>query len=417
MAGLTLRANVVWTLAGRVVYAASQWGMIIALARFGTLEDVGTFSLALAVTAPLMMFANLQLRNLYATDIANQFDFTTYERVRRVSALLGMVGAASLALGYLDAPHIAWAIALMALAKTLQLLVEVRQGVYQRFGRMDRLGQSLTARGGLGLLALAVAMWLCRDLHVAMLAMIGTWAAVLFLFDLPVSEAIRRAHTATSRTVERGAGLRLFWLAAPMGFVCLLDSVNQNVPRYFIEAHDGAMALGIYAPMTYVITIGATFVYAMGAPSAPKLAAHFFAGDGRSFSRLTLRLLATGAIMGLAGVLFAVVCGRWFLDTAYGPAYAEHAELFVWVMFSGGLQFVMTLSMYVLTATRRLALQLVIYASSTAVTAACSALLVPAHGLHGAALASVAGFAVGTILAVAASFRACSLIAASRARS
>jgi hypothetical protein len=38
---LTLRVNFLWTLAGNVVYAACQWGILVALAKLGTPQMVG----------------------------------------------------------------------------------------------------------------------------------------------------------------------------------------------------------------------------------------------------------------------------------------------------------------------------------------------------------------------------------------
>ncbi len=45
---LSLRANFSWTFVGNVVYAGSQWGMLVVLAKLGTPEMVGQFSLGLA---------------------------------------------------------------------------------------------------------------------------------------------------------------------------------------------------------------------------------------------------------------------------------------------------------------------------------------------------------------------------------
>src|SRR2546425_157717 len=64
----SLRANFSWTLAGNVVYAACQWGMLIVLARLGSPTMLGQFALGLAVTTPVIIFANLQLRAVQTTD-------------------------------------------------------------------------------------------------------------------------------------------------------------------------------------------------------------------------------------------------------------------------------------------------------------------------------------------------------------
>ncbi len=66
--GLSLRSNFAWVLAGNVVYAACQFGMIIALAKLGSSIMVGQFSLGLAIATPVLMFTNLHLRAVQATD-------------------------------------------------------------------------------------------------------------------------------------------------------------------------------------------------------------------------------------------------------------------------------------------------------------------------------------------------------------
>ena len=62
VSGLSLRSNFAWVLAGNLVYAACQWGMIVALAKLGSSYMVGQFSLGLAIATPVLMFTNLHLR-------------------------------------------------------------------------------------------------------------------------------------------------------------------------------------------------------------------------------------------------------------------------------------------------------------------------------------------------------------------
>jgi hypothetical protein len=75
---LTLRVNFLWTLAGNVIYAACQWGILIALAKLGTLQMVGEFALALAVTAPILIGAGLSLRSVQVTDALGEYEFRDY---------------------------------------------------------------------------------------------------------------------------------------------------------------------------------------------------------------------------------------------------------------------------------------------------------------------------------------------------
>ena len=70
---LGLRANVAWTALGTAGYTAAQWGVLVVTAKVLDVEAVGRLALALALTAPVFMFANLSLRNVQAADAVSRF--------------------------------------------------------------------------------------------------------------------------------------------------------------------------------------------------------------------------------------------------------------------------------------------------------------------------------------------------------
>ena len=92
---LSLTTNFSWTLAGTLVYAGCQWGMLFVIAKLGSPQLVRRFTLGLAVTAPLMMLTNLQLRSVLATDATEEHPFGDYLALRLFTtgvALLAVAG-------------------------------------------------------------------------------------------------------------------------------------------------------------------------------------------------------------------------------------------------------------------------------------------------------------------------------------
>src|ERR1035441_9419646 len=86
----SLRANFAWTFAGNMIYAGCQWGMLSVLAKLGSPSIVGQFTLGLAVSAPVFMFTNLQLRAVQATDVNAETGFADYFTLRLLATLLGL---------------------------------------------------------------------------------------------------------------------------------------------------------------------------------------------------------------------------------------------------------------------------------------------------------------------------------------
>ena len=78
----SLRSNVAWALAGNVGYAACQWAVLVVVARLGSAADVGRLALGLALSAPVMILANLQLRAVQATDALHEHPFGIYLGLR-----------------------------------------------------------------------------------------------------------------------------------------------------------------------------------------------------------------------------------------------------------------------------------------------------------------------------------------------
>ena len=385
----SLRSNFSWTLAGNAVYAGSQWGILVVFAKLGSPEAVGVFSLGLAITAPIMLFAGLQLRAVQATDARRTVPFADYAGTRTLTTgaavlLICAIGVA----GYRGAT--AATVAALALSKGIESLSDIVYGLWQLQERMDLVAQSLMLRSGLSLAAAALCFVLWHTVWAAVCGMAAAWAGVFAFFDL------RRAVGADGiMTRYHGAAIkRLLRIAFPLGIVTMLVSFNSNVPRYLIGGMRGVHQLGIFSALSYTLIAGATVVNALGQSATPRLAAYWAHGRRREFGRLVNQLLALGLLLGTAGIVVAVVAGGPILKLLYGAEYAKNTELFVWLMIAAAFNYLTSFAGYSLTAARYFRCQLPLFGCTTALTLALCAWLVNANGPRGAAQAMAAAGAI-----------------------
>jgi len=124
-----LKADFTWVLSGNVLYSACQWGIVLIIAKLGSPAQVGEYALGMAVCAPILLFANLQLRVLLASDVKDQFTFGQYLSFRLVS-----LGAALLVIGAVTAwTQPDWSrgrvIILVGLAQSLEYLRDIYYGL------------------------------------------------------------------------------------------------------------------------------------------------------------------------------------------------------------------------------------------------------------------------------------------------
>src|SRR5580692_299201 len=70
-----LTGNFLWTLAGNLIYALCQWGILVSFAKLGNAEMLGQYALGLAIAAPVFQFCGLNLRAVQVTDARNRYTF------------------------------------------------------------------------------------------------------------------------------------------------------------------------------------------------------------------------------------------------------------------------------------------------------------------------------------------------------
>ncbi|HVO42921.1 MAG TPA: oligosaccharide flippase family protein [Aggregatilineales bacterium] len=399
---LSLRQNFIGTFVGNVVYAGSSWAMLVVLAKLGTPETVGQFALGLAVTAPVILFANLQLRSIQATDARNEYLFRDYFGLRLVMLALALLVIAGIVCLSSYPLELALTVVVIGFGKAVDAISDVVYGLLQRHEQMDRISISLILKGILSLIMLALGQYLTRSVLWASVGWALASVIVVVFYDLRSAALIlRRTPHAYDSRIPRFNFLvlrKLTRLALPLGITMVLLSLGSSIPRYFVEHYSGERGLGIFAAMAYLMTAGSTVIGALGQAATPRLAKQYAAGRRPDFQGLLLKLTGIGALLGGAGVVVAVAAGRPILTLLYQPEYATRNDVFIWLMVAAGISYVASLGGYAITAARYFEIQPIIFAVCTAATLLLCAWLIPPYGILGAAWATLGASLIQCIL-------------------
>jgi O-antigen/teichoic acid export membrane protein len=392
--------NFAWALSAGLVYAFAQWLVLVAYARLGTMEMVGEFALGLAITAPVMLLARMNLRTLQATDARGDYQCEHYLGLMVLNVLGGVLVccAAGLVLGYSARAQLV--IALLAVAKGFEALSDSFYGALQRAERQALIARSTIAKSVLSVVFVSLALWLTGNTLIAVAALGLAWAVVLVCFDVPAylrefggDRPWRRLWGTPWR--EQGVRLRsLLVLAYALGITALLSSLRPNIPRYLLEAHFGKAELGMYAALAYFTALGGRVVQSFGQVMSPRLARYHAAGDRRRYGRLLMGFVGGAALVGVCAIGGSALLGRPVLTLFYGAEYARNLELFIWLMAAAALEYVCVSLQIGLIAAREVRAQAFILAGSILVVAVGSAWWVPSVGPVGAAWALALGWFV-----------------------
>jgi O-antigen/teichoic acid export membrane protein len=401
-AGPSLRANFVWMFGANVVYAACQWGILGLFARLGTPAMVGQLVLGLAITAPIMAFFQMQLRAVQSTDARQDYQFGHYFALRLIALAAALATVALVSFGANYQGQTLYIILALAITSCADGLSDTAYGLLQSQERMTKIAQSLMLRGGLGCLAVGLTMFLTRQPVLAILAGAALRFAVVAGFDFRMIRSGLDGEPVDLRPRwERQRLASLAYLAAPLGAVMMLDTLNASIPRYFVEEFLDPSSLGVFGAIGYLAVTGTMIIGAVGPSITPRLARAFVRQDKREFLAVCLKLAGLGAALGVAGIVVAYVAGPLVLTILYGPAYAAHADLLVWVMGAAAVAYVASFGGYAITAARYFRSQIPLFALVAAANALACWWLIPRFGLRGAALSLMIAAAVqlaGTLL-------------------
>lgn len=392
-----LRDNFFWLLAGNGFYALMQWLQLSVISKGCSTLMLGTFTLALAVSAPVFQFLGLQLRNVLVTDHKGENTFSEYFVLRLWTMLLSFVGVLAFGIaGGMDMRILAPVIVI----KVIEGIAEIFNAQQQKEERMQYIALSVSLKGLTATAATYAGVYWLGSLSA------GLWLAVFLNFLVLIFNDYlngRRLFGRRKFIFFRGVRLkRLIIRSLPLGVVMLIISLNANVPKYFTEYFLGTEMQGIYSAIAYCLILGTLVSNAIGHSFVPRMSRYYAEGHRKTFAGLVKRMAALDAVTGAVLFIFALAAGKWFLGVMFNEEIASYSRLFPLVMFGGMVTYTAAAFGYTLTSMRHFKIQPFVNGSQLAVNAGCCFFFIKAFGIDGIAYAHIAGSFAGLVVAVAA---------------
>lgn len=312
-----------WLLGANVSKTGGLLLFLLVLARFTNAKTVGDYALALAITAPIFVFAQLGLKGIFLThDLPIQF--RTYVRLQLASiaiATLVSVGASALAIGALVPT-----VLLVSIIKSVDSITDLFAAPLQQYEKTARIfvgsgGSSLVAA-----IAATTALIMGVNLNLALItfATASVIAAAPTMW-FPGIRFVRIYEAETDAQIENSSDQfkKLLRAGIPVGLSGALVALVATLPQYFLSAYFGTSAVAHFAVFFYAIALADIFLSTLSqswiprareALTHPAIAPH---GFFRFLIRTTLTWTFAVAPIGLAGIAAA-----WFVVPAvFGPDF------------------------------------------------------------------------------------------------
>ena len=382
-----------WALAGNVLYAVSQWLILVVVSRLGDLSMLGRYGLGLALCAPVFLLTSMGLRNAIATDTRHEFAMVDYLRARSLGAVIAVVALLAIVAARRDSAEAIVVIGLVGASKLIEAFSDLTYGAFQRATRHDLCARSLIARAVIGLAGFAIALHATGSIAAALVALCAAWMLVLLVHDQPSMSGLPGPAPGSDHAGWR----RLVVSVAPLGVVTALVSLSINIPRYAVDHYLGEEALGVFTAVSYSLVVVSLVIVTAAQATLTPLSAHWARQERAAFRRLLVRLCAGCAAVGAVGVVGALLGGRAVLVAVFGEPFGVHDQLLLQTMVAAAISAVAGGLSVGAMATRRFSRLLVPHVVVALATLSTSFALVARWGLAGAGWALIAAMGLSLV--------------------
>lgn len=385
----SLSTNFAWILTGNIAYALCQFGVLVLIAKCGTAEMVGKFTLSIAIATPVFMMTNLGLRPIYVTDSIRKYEPSEYLSLRIGSSTFGLLVLLIVTLfgGYDNS--VALVLISVTIYKFSESISNLLHGAFQKNERMDLICKSLISRGILSLLCLYVLLKVYDSIVVATFGMAIAGFSVMVSFDLVLFTKIEIKEINWRTFFNYRNSMDLIKTSYMVGFVALLVSLRSSIPKYFIEHEKGLETLGYFSALAYVVTACTMLSEALGQTVVSRLS-KYYVESPKNFIKLANRSIYIGCVIGFCLIFSSTLLGNKVLIVLFSEEYSRFHSLLIWLSLSGCMSIVGSVFYYVMISAGRYKFPGFQQMGMVIVTTLAALVLIPKYGLMGGAYCLIA---------------------------
>lgn len=392
----------VYTLVANVLLAASNWLLFVIIAKSYSGLELGQFVLALSFISPAFLFASFKLRTLLVVDREWQFSLNEYFFARLLANSIIAIGC--LVFVFSQWPELFHVAVLVIIYRCCDSFTEFSHSYLRRLQHFKRVAALMAARSAFTMLVLIVGAW--QD--ATLIGLLNLWALTAFMF-CGIDLMLLRSTSSNNEVVSLSLGKMLNCGSFSRSFVLygryftiacslVISALFVYLPNFFLHQQMGVKSAGYFASISYFLVAGGIIVNSLSQVLTPKLAVHYQCRQLSDFNRLLKYLCLTGLVLGTLGILISWSMGAFFLALFYTPQIAQYQDVLTVLMLAAAVRYIYIFLGTALASIQRFTIQTKIYAVGLSAMAVACYLLIPEHGLLGAAYAMLIATVVEFIL-------------------
>ena len=382
------RRGFIWNLIGSTVYSVVNMllGTMVIRMLGGNLGGIFFFAFS-TVGQHIYTVAYFCIRPIHIMDIKGKNSFGDYRNFRYMTGILAFGVALLFTVIYSGFNYKSLIIVILAVYKILDALADVYECEFQRDGRLDLTGKSITIRTLFAAACFITMMFVTKDLLLSSLVLVG---AILLVILLYCTGKLRHSFDNVDFTRHAGSAKELFkkswWLFA----ASFIDLYVFAASKYAVDAcmseETSAYYSTIFVP-TSAILLMANFVIR---PVLTKLSEYYenkdFDGINTAFRKLALMILGLTVFGMIFSWMFGIQILTLLVGQEAGMELVNYRTALVIIIAGGGMYAMLTLIYYIVIVLEKQKALFIVYVAAIIPAFAISLLFVVKWGVNGGAL-------------------------------
>ena len=375
--------NIAYTFVGNMIGAFIKWLLLILIVRFTNPEMVGYYTFAIALTSPVMLFANMRLRLRYVVE--DDLYFKDLKKLRLILDVLCTVIIILITVIFLR--DYLLITLLISISKVLDLRSDLLYGILQKSEDFKVISLMMIGKNSLIITLFGISIVLTKNLYISIVCQIIAQIVWLLLIE---NQAQKRINESNYIKSDKKIIFSIFVAGLPLGIVQLLNSYNILIPRYVIEKYLSLEAVGIFASISYLLTIIGIFMNALSQNFIVSVKRDVANNNFEKVKKfVNQNSLLAALVLGGVSILSTYFFGEFFINLVYGEAYARHSFILVIISISIIFNFLTWMYDTALMALKIYNFQLIVSITTLIVSIIVSFISIINFGLLGAAWAIV----------------------------
>ncbi|WP_204189566.1 lipopolysaccharide biosynthesis protein [Mammaliicoccus sciuri] len=312
--------NLSYVFLANISNAISKFLFIILISKFLTNVELGQYTLALAVTAPITLLFNMKLRSYIISE--DKVNYIHLKKIRNITNFIAMIIVIIVSLTFYKEFFLVFI--LVAVIKVLEMNSEFYQGFPNKEKFFQTPAKLMVLRTVSITLIFGVYIYETKSLILALIAQ-----CILQFIILLFEKKINMGLVSHKKYKEQKNVKAILLTIIPLGIVQFLMSFSSSIPKYILNNFADIAIIGIFSGIIYLITIVNLFMSTLNQTLLPYIKSKYKRNKKEFNKTINVYCNALFLIISVLLVICSHVFGEYLLRVIFNEGFVKYKFLLV----------------------------------------------------------------------------------------